>query len=166
MYRQRSPRSEEFRIDGPDGIATSVPQLRLLVPPDPKEARAVRDRIAAFVHDLGVPEEAAYDVVTVIGEAFANVIQHAETRDAVELTTWLEDGTRLLTRIVDRGRGFANVAQGGGVRMPADALAESGRGLWIMNQCADMISVDSIPGLGTAIVFSRDLRKGPAAATP
>ena len=155
---------DEVRIDNPDGTASSVPQLRLLVPPDPREAQAVRSRIAAFVRSLGIPDDTLFDVVTVIGEAFANVVQHAETRDAIELTTWLEDGTRLLTRIVDRGRGFATSPDAHAPEAPADALAESGRGMWIMNQCADMISVDSIPGLGTAIVFARDLRRGPAAA--
>jgi len=157
---------DEVRIDGPDGIATSVPQLRLLVPPDPKEARAVRGRIAAFVQGLGVPDEALFDVVAVIGEAFANIVQHAQTRDAIELTTWLEDGTRIVARIVDRGRGFATPSGGDLAAAPADALSECGRGMWIMNQCADMISVDSIPGLGTAIVFARDVRKGPAVAAP
>ncbi len=148
-------------------MTKSVPQLRLLVPPDPREAGAVRGRIAAFVQALGVSDDALYDVITIIGEAFANVVQHAETREAIELTTWIEDGTRILTRIVDRGRGFAESPGGGDVSAaPADALAESGRGIWIMNQCADSISVDSIPGLGTAVVFSRELRRGPAETAP
>jgi anti-sigma regulatory factor (Ser/Thr protein kinase) len=155
---------DQLRMESPDGIATSVPQLRLLVPPDPKEAQAVRGRVASFIRGLGVPEDALFDVVTVIGEAFANVVQHAGTREAIELTTWLEDGTRLLTRIVDRGHGFdaspATLAPQG----PADTFSERGRGIWIMNQCADLISVDSIPGLGTAVVFAREIGKGPAAA--
>jgi anti-sigma regulatory factor (Ser/Thr protein kinase) len=152
-------------VKGPDGIATTVPQLRLLVPPDPKEARAVRERIAAFVRDLGVDEEALHDIVTVIGEAFANVVQHASTREPIELTTWLEDGTRLLARIVDRGRGFPSADAARPTEAPDDALAERGRGMWIMSSCSDMLSVDSLPGLGTAIVFARNVRGGPSRAS-
>ena len=158
-------RPEEVTLEGPDGIATTVPQLRLLVPPDPKEAQAVRGRIAAFARGLGVCEEALHDFVTVIGEAFANVVQHARTRDAIELTTWLEDDGRLLARIVDRGCGFANREPQLTREAPTDAFAESGRGMWIMNACSDMLSVDSLPGLGTAIVFARHSRGGPVAAS-
>ena len=133
-----------------------MPRLRLLVPPDPREAQAVRRRITAFVRGLGVADDVLYDVVTVIGEAFANVVQHARTREAIELTAWLEDDCRLVTRIVDRGQGFTVSAEDLGTN-PAQALAECGRGMWIMNRCCDTFAVESIPGLGTAIVFAHNL---------
>jgi len=147
-------------VEGQDGIATALPQLRLLVPPDPKEARAVRGRIAAFVRGLGISEDALLDFVTVVGEAFANVVQHAQTREAIELTMWFEDGTRLLARIVDRGCGFASEDAARPPDPPSDDLAEGGRGMWIMRSCSTMFSVDSLPGLGTAIVFAREVNGG------
>jgi len=155
----------EVAVERQHGIATTVPQLRLLVPPDPKEARAVRDRIATFVRGLGVSEDALHDFVTVIGEAFANVVQHAETREAIELTTWLEDGSRLLARIVDRGRGFPSEDAARPPDPPSNELAECGRGMWIMRSCSTMFSVESLPGLGTAIVFARDVHGGSPSAS-
>lgn len=141
---------------GPEGTATAVPQLRLLVPPDPREARAVRDRVASFSRTLGMGEDALQDVLTVIGEAFANAVQHARTREPIELTAWFEDDSRFLASIVDHGRGFAD----GSDARPAEVLAECGRGMWIMNSCSDSLSVESLPGVGTAIVFARTVRGG------
>jgi anti-sigma regulatory factor (Ser/Thr protein kinase) len=150
---------EEF-VASRDGSATAVPQLRLLVPPDPKEARAVRERVAAFTRTLGIDEEALADVVTTIGEAFANAIQHADTHDSIEVTAWLDDDGRLCARIVDRGRGFAPVPVTEAPYRAADAMAECGRGMWIMNSCSDSFSIESLPDVGTAIVFARRIREG------
>jgi anti-sigma regulatory factor (Ser/Thr protein kinase) len=107
-------------------------------------------------------EDALQDVLTVIGEAFANAVQHAQTLEPIELTAWLEDN-RFLARIVDRGSGFAEGVEPQAPRHPAEELAECGRGMWIMNSCADSLSVESLPGIGTAIVFARSVRGGPNA---
>jgi anti-sigma regulatory factor (Ser/Thr protein kinase) len=104
-----------------------------------------------------------FDIVTAVGEAFANAVQHAHTADTIELTAWLDAEGKLLTRVVDRGCGFAPDPQG--PHRQSESFAENGRGMWIMNACADVLSVDSLPGLGTAIVFARDLRRGGAAAS-
>ena len=143
-----------------DGLATALPQLRLLVPPDPREARAVRERVAAFGHALGLEDDPLNDVLTVIGEAFANAVQHARSRDPIELTAWLEDDGRFLARIVDRGSGFAEGCDVRAPEGPAEVLAEGGRGMWIMNSCSDAFSVESLPGVGTAIVFARQVLGG------
>ena len=153
---------EEF-VASPDGSATAVPQLRLLVPPDPKEARAVRERVAAFTRTLGVDDEALSDIVTTIGEAFANAVQHAHTNDAIELTAWLDDEGRLCARIVDRGRGFSPVSVAEVPTGPAEVMAECGRGIGIMTSCTDSFSIESLPDVGTAIVFARRVRGGPKA---
>jgi anti-sigma regulatory factor (Ser/Thr protein kinase) len=137
-----------------------VPLLRLLVPPDPKEARAVRQRVAAFTRTLGIDDEALADVVTTIGEAFANAVQHAHTRDSIELTAWLADDGRLCGRIVDRGCGFAPVPVTELPARPVETTAECGRGLWIMSSCTDSFSIESLPDVGTAIVFARQIRGG------
>ncbi len=143
-----------------------MPQLRLLIPPDPKEARAVRERVSAFVRALQIDDDALADIVTTIGEAFANAVQHAHTQDAIELTAWLDDDGRLCVRIVDRGRGFLPVPVTEVPTVAAEVMAECGRGMWIMNSCSDSFSIESLPDVGTAIVFSRQVRGVEEGAKP
>jgi anti-sigma regulatory factor (Ser/Thr protein kinase) len=139
-----------------DGKVAPSRHLQLSVPPDPEQGRAVRGRIAAFARSAGVSDDDLTDLLIALGEALANAIEHSKTTAPIEVSAWVA-GHDLIAQVVDHGSGF--VMQPIGVATSREAiLTERGRGLLIMSQCADVISVDSFPGRGTAITLSRHLR--------
>ncbi|MBV8118277.1 MAG: ATP-binding protein [Candidatus Eremiobacteraeota bacterium] len=66
----------------------------------------MRHALAAFLAALNVPERVALDVVTAVGEALANSVEHAY-RDCpvgeVKILARLENGGILVVEVVDRG---------------------------------------------------------------
>lgn len=139
------------------GQATSRARLRLLIPPDATFGRYVRSRIASFAAASGIVDCDLDDFMTGIGEALANAIEHSGTRRPIEVTAWLADRHELLATIVDAGVGFA--ADEANPHLPADDLAERGRGLSIMRRCSDVFTIRSAPGQGTAVTLGRFLRR-------
>ena len=138
-----------------NGLATPGAHLQLSVPPDPKQGRAIRGRIAAFARAAGAGEGDLSELLAALGEALANAIEHSGTTEPIEVSAWVA-GDDLTVQVVDHGTGFIPdpiVPP----RTPREVLAERGRGLLIMSRCADAISVESGPGRGTAVTLSRHL---------
>jgi serine/threonine-protein kinase RsbW len=126
--------------------------LRLSIPPLPRfagTARRVLSNFAGF-HRLAAGD--AEYMVFALGEAIANAIQHAETRDAIEIRISLE-GDAVVARVADRGQGFATPPCGP-VALPS-VFAEAGRGFAIMQRCTDFLDVCSEPGGGTIVTMGR-----------
>jgi anti-sigma regulatory factor (Ser/Thr protein kinase) len=69
-------------------------------------AAPMRHALAAFLHALGVPESIQLDVITAVGEALANAVEHAY-RDGpvgdVKVAARIEPGGVLAVEVVDRG---------------------------------------------------------------
>jgi serine/threonine-protein kinase RsbW len=126
--------------------------LRLSIPPLPcfaATARRVFSKYAGF-HRLAARD--AENLVFALGEAIANAIQHADTRDAIEIRVSVE-GDAVVARVADSGQGFA-VPPAGHVPLPS-VFAEDGRGFAIMQRCTDFLDVSSEPGSGTVVTMGR-----------
>ncbi len=129
-------------------------QLRLRVPPDPRLGGYVRQEVMTFAEMQGIERPDVIDFVVAVGEAVANAIEHAHTREPIEICAWLLGNDRLFASVRDRGIGFAP-SDG---RLP-EGYAERGRGLPIMRRCADVFSVRSAPGRGTRVTLGCYVRR-------
>ena len=79
--------------------------LYLVVPPNASFARTARNRMSGFVRDCAIPEIDAFDFLTAFGEALANAIEHAQSRD-VEVTCRIVGTDELVATVIDSGIGF------------------------------------------------------------
>ena len=127
-------------------------RLRFSVSPDPPIGVYVRNKVVAFAeaHDIGGDE--VIDFVSAIGEALANAIEHARTREPIEIAIWLLGTDRLFASVSDKGIGFSPNDRPLDLLLP-DAFAERGRGLSIMRRCSDIFNVRSAPGQGTHVTL-------------
>jgi anti-sigma regulatory factor (Ser/Thr protein kinase) len=113
----------------------------------PSEAQTVllcRQTATAMLEDLAVDKQRAADIAMVLSEAAGNVIRHAYPR-AVHVyhvtLTFFTDRIRLA--VADEGCGFVRNT----VPEP-DAEQPGGRGLWLIEQLADTLSVSRLPNGG------------------
>jgi serine/threonine-protein kinase RsbW len=126
--------------------------LRLSIPPLPRFASTARSAFSNFAGLHRLASRDAENLVFAIGEAIANAIQHAETRESIEIWVSIE-GDAVVARVTDRGRGFATPPDGR-VALPS-VYAEEGRGFAIMQRCTDFLDVSTNPGCGTVITLGR-----------
>jgi anti-sigma regulatory factor (Ser/Thr protein kinase) len=100
-----------------------------------KEARDFGERAAA---DLGMSEEACYEVKLALSEAVTNAIQHGSSSpdSPIHILVTGEPGA-LVFEVIDTGRFVPRVSRGGD-------MPESGRGLEFMRLMMD--EVDLQPG--------------------
>jgi anti-sigma regulatory factor (Ser/Thr protein kinase) len=137
-------------------------QLRLSVPPDPRLGGFVRQELLTFAASAGIRDADLGDFMAAVGEALANAIEHAHTQEPIEVSAWLLDD-RLFAAVRDRGIGFPVTDRSLAKALP-DAFAERGRGLPIMQRCADVCSVRSAPGEGTRVTLGLHVNRNNAEA--
>ncbi|MGA9417947.1 MAG: ATP-binding protein [Candidatus Cybelea sp.] len=131
--------------------------LRLSIPPLPRFASTARSAFSNFAGLHRLASRDAENLVFAIGEAIANAIQHAETRESIEIQVSIE-GDAVVARVSDRGCGIA-APPDGRVALPS-VYAEEGRGFAIMQRCTDFLDVSTNPGRGTVITLGRYRRAG------
>jgi anti-sigma regulatory factor (Ser/Thr protein kinase) len=103
------------------------------------------------LHEFGTPE-AEYDAAELIfGELISNVIRYASARVTVSLD-WTAEFPTLCVADGDR---YAPPV----IALPADPLAESGRGLFIVNSLAKAFSVDHTPETGSVACATLPVRR-------
>lgn len=132
-------------------------QLRLFVPPLPSASRTVRECVIAFVDPHGSERDELIDFVTAVSEAVVNAIQHAATRELIDVTVG-RDKDILIAEVTDHGRGFAPDARTKTATLPSDLLADHGRGLAIMRRYVDSCTIRSAPGSGTSVRLRKSVR--------
>jgi stage II sporulation protein AB (anti-sigma F factor) len=125
--------------------------LRLSIPPLPRFAGTARRAFSGFAGFHHLAPRDAESLIFALGEAIANAIQHAHTREAIEIRVSVE-GNVVIARVIDRGQGFA--PPDGQVRLPS-VHAEGGRGFAIMQRCTDFLDVSSTVGAGTTVTLGR-----------
>jgi len=119
-------------------------------------AREIRVAFEAAVVGAGATEEQLADAEVVFAELLGNVVRHARGPCDVVL-----DATSALPvlSVLDRGRGFTHAAH-----LPADAFAESGRGLFIVRSLTAEFNASRRPGGGTharAVLYAERLAMSP-----
>jgi serine/threonine-protein kinase RsbW len=122
----------------------------------PASTRVARERLGAFIGELGLGTDDRLDILTAVGEALANAIEHAGSARPIGIAARLEDDA-LVVEVVDRGQGFRGPGLACRDTMPADVMAERGRGLAIMRRSA-LCTIRSSPGNGTLVRLVRRLR--------
>ncbi|MGP6157392.1 MAG: ATP-binding protein [Vulcanimicrobiaceae bacterium] len=130
--------------------------LDLRVLPQPHFCAVVRQGVADFARAHGVAEEDLTHILTALGEALANAIEHARAEEPIDVEIRV-GSDRIVVTVQDSGIGFPSHLAG-----PPDLpepSAERGRGLPIMRRCTDIFAIRSLPGRGTAVVLGRYLHK-------
>ena len=130
--------------------------LTLRVPPKADFSRAARERLVAFTRANGVSEDDIAYLVTAIGEALANAIEHGHSSAAILVDVDVRDD-RVVAVVRDAGVGFLGEPSLPAELPPCDA--ERGRGLAIMRRCSDIFSVSSPNGGGTVVTIGRYRRR-------
>ncbi|WP_300008417.1 PAS domain S-box protein [Pseudonocardia sp.] len=136
--------------DGPtDDVALMVARrvpvaLALDVPARGEELRPLRVRVAEWACAVGMGEDEAYDLQLALGEAAANVVEHAYPDGPGRLRVDVgHRGDRVVVQVRDDGRW----------RPPAADPGHRGRGLALIRALAQDVELE--PGIGgTAIRFS------------
>jgi serine/threonine-protein kinase RsbW len=132
-----------------------VPRLDLSVnlPRETVSVPVVRRLAAQALRAFGVEDEDIDDVQLAIGEACANVIDHASDTDTYEVQVELA-ADRCAITVVDHGSGFDGATDPDGA---ADS-AESGRGLTLMHALVDNLAFRNEPQAGTVVHMVKALR--------
>jgi anti-sigma regulatory factor (Ser/Thr protein kinase) len=110
-------------------------------------AAPMRHALAAFLDALDVPEHIRLDVITAVGEALANAVEHAYRNGPVgevKIVASIETGGVLAVEVVDRGT-FAEPR----------ARPNRGFGLRIVRSVAQTVSLET--ECGTTISMRFDL---------
>lgn len=107
------------------------------------EAEWLRPAFLAYLRARGLPDDDYNSAELVFGELVSNVVRHAPGPIAV-LVRWTGPAPTL--SVYDRGPGFA-IPSG----LPADAMAESGRGLFLVGAFADELRIEQQPDGGSIV---------------
>ncbi|WP_242471293.1 SpoIIE family protein phosphatase [Blastococcus sp. TML/C7B] len=144
--------------DWPDDVAVLVAHrrattqrpLQLDLPAVPASLPAIRRRLTAWLTELGMDENDRVGVMTAVGEAAANAAEHAYRGT--------EPGAVQVRASVDRdGVLTVTVHDDGSWRPPDHDPGDRGRGLLIMRQLVDGVSLDDRSG--TTVTLTVRLRR-------
>jgi anti-sigma regulatory factor (Ser/Thr protein kinase) len=132
---------------------TGPSQLHLRCEASPERARPLRHALGAFLAAVDVDEPYLDDVLTAVGEALANVVEHAYCQHSVstaemELLVQADDASGLCIDVVDRGRFLERTPR-----------PHRGFGLRIVRAIASEVSIDA-GEFGTRVRMVFDVRRG------
>jgi serine/threonine-protein kinase RsbW len=111
---------------------------------DDAAARKARSALAKFTGSLNMDPDTSFTAQIILGEALANVVQHAPGMVEVVIDR-LDEGLAITMR--DEGPGMIN----GPTKLPREPLDENGRGLFLMQALAEHLSVETRRGGGTEV---------------
>lgn len=136
------------------GVTRAAPHLELSVnlPSETESVPVVRRLAAQALRSFGVTERDVGDVEVAIGEACANVIDHAIDSDTYEVQVELAADQCTIT-VVDQGGGFDATA----VPRNPDPRSEGGRGLALMRALTDIVAFRNEPQAGTVVHMTKRL---------
>jgi anti-sigma regulatory factor (Ser/Thr protein kinase) len=126
-------------------------ELALHLPAEARNLVKLRGALRRWLHESGVPETEANEVLVASGEACANVVQHAYS--GVDGAGVLELSARLTGDVLE-----VRVADHGHWRAPADR--GGGWGLQLMRALMHEVAVEHTPA-GTEVRLVRRVRQGP-----
>jgi anti-sigma regulatory factor (Ser/Thr protein kinase) len=108
----------------------------------PLGAQTLRREITHFIRSLAPNEDELFRTELIIGEALANTVEHAPGSVSVDVD-WTD--TYPVVIISDTGPGLSRFV----AALPADALNENGRGLFLIASLAQDVQIEAQPGMGT-----------------
>jgi len=139
----------------------------LFMPRDAASVPVSRQVLDSCLETLGVTPDTRTDIALALGEACANVVQHAGPGFEYEVLATARDG-RCVIEVVSTVDGTepvpAAVALGTGSADPVPATAEHGRGLKIIDAVTDNLQLTGDGHDGTTVHFEKALSWLPGAA--
>jgi anti-sigma regulatory factor (Ser/Thr protein kinase) len=139
-------------------LEATLLRIKMELPDQAASVPLCRRALRFFLTELAVAQKRAEDIELAISEATGNVIRHAYSHPGHQYHVTLEFyADRLRLRVEDEGIGFVRAA----VPDP-DAEQLGGRGLWLIEQLADRVTVDALPGGGCRLEAAFMLPSPPA----
>lgn len=136
----------------------------LLLPREAQSVGKARRMLRDTADLVGMDPDITFDLGVALTEACANVIEHSGQAEGY----WVAAGIsadRCWVDVIDNGVGFAPrrlVEVRGNNRAPAAVhaadMAESGRGLMLIEALCDRVDIRNHPARGAMIHFERDLK--------
>ena len=143
-------------------------KMVLFLPRDAASVPVSRQVLDGCLETLGVTEDTRTDIALALGEACANVVQHARSGMDYEVLATTRDGKCVIEVVSSGNRGEAAVPAGAVLGPPSaepvPVTAEHGRGLKIIDAVADNLELTGDGRDGTTVHFEKNLRWLPGAA--
>ncbi|MCP9951839.1 MULTISPECIES: ATP-binding protein [Actinomadura] len=131
--------------------------LEMTLPRNAESAPLVRHTLDASLRGLGVGSEIRADIALALGEACANVIQHAAAGMEYEVRARM-DGARCVVDVIDGGTDDAAEGADGWEGAQAPPLAEHGRGLRLMRAFTEDLRIAARDrSRGSVVHFEKSL---------
>lgn len=132
------------------------PVREIVLPNEPSRISEIRHFVAAFLADLRASVETSSEILLAVGEAAGNAYRHGRRSDGrSEIRVRCEfDRPDFEVEVTDDGPGFD--PQEVSSRGTPDPFAQGGRGLFLMNQLMDSVTVDTSKN-GTKVRLVRSL---------
>ncbi|MEA2452652.1 MAG: phosphoserine phosphatase RsbU/P [Actinomycetota bacterium] len=134
----------------------SEPVREIVLPNEPSRISEIRRFVAAFLADLRAPVETSSEILLAVGEAAGNAYRHGRRNNGrSEIRVRCEyERPEFSVEVTDDGPGF-DLAEVEGRGTP-DPFAQGGRGLFLMKELMDGVTVDC-SGQGTTVHLHRSL---------
>jgi serine/threonine-protein kinase RsbW len=140
----------------------------LFLPRDAASVPVSRQVLDGCLENLGVTEDTRTDIALALGEACANVVQHAGSGVDYEVLATARDRKCVIEVVNSGNRGEAPVPAGAALSPPSaepvPATAEHGRGLKIIDAVVDNLELTGDGRDGTTVHFEKNLSWLPGAA--
>ena len=143
-------------------------KMVLFLPRDAASVPVSRQVLDGCLETLGVTEDTRTDIALALGEACANVVQHAGSGMDYEVLATTRDGKCVIEVVNCGDRGEAPVTAGAALGLPSaepvPVTAEHGRGLKIIDAVVDNLELTGDGRDGTTVHFEKNLSWLPGAA--
>jgi serine/threonine-protein kinase RsbW len=143
-------------------------KMVLFMPRDAASVPVSRQVLDSCLETLGVTADTRTDIALALGEACANVVQHAGPGVEYEVLATARNGRCVIEVVstVDRDEApmAAGAALGSPSAEPVPASAEHGRGLKIIDALTDNLRLTGDGRAGTTVHFEKALSWEPGAA--
>ena len=138
--------------------------MTLHLPRDAASVPVSRQVLDSCLQTLGVTPDTRADIALALGEACANVIQHAGPGEKYEVQVTAKDCRCAIEVINTSGNGARRIGAIAVTRNPIPDSEEHGRGLKIIDAVADNLQLTGDDHQGTIVHFEKTLEWLPGAA--
>jgi serine/threonine-protein kinase RsbW len=143
-------------------------KMVLFLPRDAASVSVSRQVLDGCLETLGVTEDTRTDIALALGEACANVVQHAGPGMDYEVLATARDGKCVIEVVNSGDRGGPEAPVGAALGPPSaepvPAAAEHGRGLKIIDAVVDNLELTGDGRDGITVHFEKNLSWVPGAA--